>query len=357
MTAARLALALALRGWRALFATTLMLTAGTVVFALSLSDVMTQVAVLEGGRTLRSEGAVSFATYYQPRVLLESPEAVEVAAGMIASGEAYSAVLYNTDVDGRNAQPEPLVYVLGDAVRSLFPDLEMCTPAPCALVGRDLDATALEHVDVGGLAVPVVGRLARDATWFDPKSVGLPLGERVVVNLPAEHAGRLDAYAQEELLSRMVLLDPSDAEVDRLVDPVARAGVHLVPSRLAEDQPRAFASTMTRSALHLAAVAAYLALGLTVLAASLRRVLERETSRLRIHRLSGASGRQLLGAVALFYACGSVLLPLLACAPFLLLGGDFARAVQLTALCALVAYAVLLGGGLRTVDGQTLGRA
>ena len=339
MTGMRNALRLIRQGWRSTVALTLLISVGCFVFSLALSDVFTQAAVLRGGRVLRAADAVSFTTFYKEgAVSTPSADALAVVADQLTARTAYTAVINNVDLSGSSSEPGlSIVVLLGDRVLDLYPDLDLCAPTPCAMRGRDAGGDAAPSLEFAGRTIPFSGRLPRRATWFDPSSTGIPLDQRVVVRLEPSDLGRLDAYAQEELISRVVLLKPDAALVDAFVGEVRSRDVYLVPSRLSVDQPRAFREVVARSALYLSGFAAYLLLMFSILSVSLHSLLRRERSRFKIMRISGATERDVGAAVALFLVLSIVVVPVLVCAPLLLLGGSFPDAfLVVTAGCLVV---------------------
>lgn len=315
-------------GWRSILALAILISVGCFVFSLALADVFTQAAVLRGGRTLRALDAVSFTTFYKEGgVSTPDAAALDLVERQLASRVAYTAVVQNADLDGTASVTDvPIVVIFGDIIPDLYPDLRLCSPAPCAMRGVDVKVGVPPDLTYAGMRIPFADELPRRATWFDPNSTGIKLAERIVVRLPPQDVSRLDQYAQEELLSRVVMLAPPGEVVDDFVGAVRSSDLYLVPSRLAQDQPRGFRQVLSRSALYLAGFLAYLGLMFGVLSASLHSLLRREATTFWIYRMSGASTRQVNGSIAVFLAFSTVLLPVLACAPLLLVGESFADA-------------------------------
>jgi hypothetical protein len=106
------------------------------------------------------------------------------------------------------------------------------------------------------------------------------------------------------------------------------------------DQPRGFREVLSRSSLYLAGFGAYLLLMFSIMSMSLHGLLGRESSRFQIYRMSGATAREVNAVIALFLTLSIVALPVLACAPLLLLGGSFPEAFRVVVV-GCVAVSVL----------------
>lgn len=358
MTLIQNSLSLVRRGWRSILALTTLISIGCFVFALALGDVFTQAAVLRGGQTLRAEDAVSFTTFYKEgAVSVPSQAALKVLVQEFDADRAYSAVINNTAVtEPASSTDDALVLLFGDAIPDLYPDLQLCSPAPCAMHGASVANDSAVDLPYLGMRIPVEGELPDHATWFDPNSTGIPLAQHTVVRLPAAAVERLDPYAQEEVLSRAVLLRPSSVVVDSFVSEVRSSEIYLVPNRLAAEQPRAFREVLSRSGLYLAGFGAYVALMFIIMSSSLRALLERESARFKIHRMSGATNWEITGIVAGFLGTSIILLPLLVCAPLLLLGGSFADGYKIVAIgCGAIWLAQTLWSS-RSLQSPEVGR-
>lgn len=339
-------------GLKWIVALALLISFGCFVFSLALADVYTQTAVLQGGRTLRANHATSFTPFYKEgAVSSTSPESIQLLAERIEQGQAYSAVLNNADVSGSESEMgEPIVLLFGNVVGDLYPDLNLCSPAPCAMRGGGAVGAVSGDLEFLGERIPIAGRLPKRATWFDPNSTGIPLAERTVIRLPPQDLVRLDEYAQEEVLTRTVMLRQPPAVVDRFVGTVQASDIYLVPSDLAVDQPQGFRDVVSRSGLYLAGFFTYLLLMFGVLSLSSNSLLQRESLRLHIFRMSGATRLHVYGSVGVFFGISIVFLPVLACLPLLLIGRSFAGAFGVVLLGCLMVWAAQTLGAIKSIS-------
>ncbi|RMH39538.1 MAG: hypothetical protein D6694_11120, partial [Gammaproteobacteria bacterium] len=160
---------------------------------------------------------------------------------LIDRGQAYTAIVYNMALDKPQfAGGYPTLVLFGDVVPELFPDVHLCTPAPCAMRGAAVAGGVVDTVDIGGESIPVENALPGGATFFDVNVAGLPLSHRIVIRAPTRVIPRLNPIEREELLTRAVFLNPSDATVYTFVTGAAQGGLFLVPHRVSVEQPRRF---------------------------------------------------------------------------------------------------------------------
>lgn len=303
-----------------------MIAAASLILALSLGDVLSQVSVLRGGEQLRKHHAVTFTPFYTSGgVSNVGDDTLEYLADQIRDGKAYSVIVNNAGIDDPDViwGRHPII-LIGDAIPLLFPDLQLCSPAPCAMRGAHISPFEEESARIAGVEIPVVGTLPDNATLFDPNAPGLPLDSRIVVRLPATMLSRLHPIEREELLTRAVLLAPSRKSVERYVSGSAEGGLNLVPFDVAVDQPRKFREAMVVSAVYVVGLAAFLALVFMVFFLAAQTIIRAEARSFVIRRLYGATTRHLGIRVASFLVSTVLILPGVLLILLALIGGPFA---------------------------------
>jgi len=320
-------LVLALRRWPLLLTLAGLITISAAVLSFGLMDVLSQVAVLKGGKQLREQHAVFFTSYYPPDggVSQVGDDTVQYLMGLIDRRQAYTAIVYNMALEDPDfAGGHPTLILFGNVVPKLFPDMHLCDPAPCAALGAKVSGYVGESLNVGGEDIPVEQILPRGATFFDANAAGLPLDNRIVVRAQARVMPRLNPIEQEEFLTRAVLLDPPDSVVDTFVSGAAQGGLFLVPNEVSVEQPKRFREIMMGSVMYIVGMLAFLTLAFTTYVSSARLVLQQEQREFKIRQMYGATPLQISLRIGGFLSAG-VLIPQVALLfilhSFLLLSG------------------------------------
>lgn len=333
----------ALRRWPTMAALATMIAIACGVLTFALADVLSQVSVLKGGQELRTRHAVTFSVHYSPGgVSAVDADTVASLTGLVERGQAYTAIVNNLGVDeGSVGEGQPPLVVFGDLIPALFSDLELCSPAPCAMRGAGLDAAPDQTIDVGGLRVAVTADLPAGATFFDTNAAGLPLDERVVVRAPASLLPGLKPIQKEEVLTRAVLMAPSSDTLDTFVSGCVKGGLYLMPADVAIQQPQRFREVMTASAMYVVGLTAFLALVLTAFVSSARRTMQEERRNVKIREMYGARPIHVTVRVGAFLAMVVLALPLPLLALLALVGGP-ARAGAVWVMIVLLATFVIM---------------
>ncbi len=282
----------ALHRWPVMVTLASLITIAAAVLSFALVDVLSQVAVLKGGRQLREHHAVFFTPYYPPggEVSRVGEEIEQYVMDLIDRRRAYAAIVYNMALDEPGfAGGYPTLVLFGDVVSELFPELHLCDPAPCAMRGARVPEGILVSVTIGGEEIPVEKVLPRGTTFFDVNVAGLPLDRRIVVRAPTRVIPHLAPIEREELLTRVVLLDPPEAIVDTFVSGAAQGKLFLVPHPVSVEQPRRFREIMMRSAVYIVGILAFLVLALMAFVSSARLVIQKERRALKIRQMYGAT--------------------------------------------------------------------
>lgn len=342
---------LALRRWPSLLTLAAMIGLAWVVLSLVLTDVLVQVAVLRGGEALRDRHAVTFTPYYGNSDVSEVADAtVRALAEQISDGRAYTAVVSNVRIDDPGfADGHSTMVVFGDALASVFPDLRLCAPAPCAMRGAALAEHPIAPIELAGRRLQAEAVLPTSATFFDPNVAGLPLDQRIVLHLPAADLLRLDWYEREEALTKAVLLAPDPAWVDAFVDSVGRDGLYLVPHDVAVDQPRRFQHIMIMSAMYIVGLAGFLGLVLSTFASAAAATMRRETRAFTIRRMCGARPGHMSVRVGSFLAVTVLALPVPLLLLLLLAGDPLASGARWVLAMVAIIFAVLWFSTVRKV--------
>jgi hypothetical protein len=268
-----------------------LITISTAVLSFSLMDVLSQEAVLNGGRQLREHHAVFFTAYYPHGSDSQvGDDTVQYLMGLIDQQQAYTAIVHNMALDDPDfAAGHPTLLLFGNVVPKLFPDMQLCDPAPCAVRGAKVSGDVVDSLNVGGEGIPVEQVLPRGATFFDVNAAGLPLENRVVVRAPTRIIPRLNPIEREELLTRAVLLDPPDSVVATITSGAAQAGLFLVPNEVSVEQPNRFREIMMRSVMYIVGILAFLTLAFMAFVSSARLVMQQERREFKIRQMYGAT--------------------------------------------------------------------
>ncbi len=294
-----------------------MITFACVVLALVLGDVLSQSAVLSGGRELRARQAVTFTPYYQFSAVSDIQGAAQdlLIAGA-SDGTAYAAITNNVAVNNPDfADGVPTVVLIGDSVSAVLPGVDLCSPAPCAMRGAHLADWQINPIEFAGETFTPDMVLRSSATFFDPNVAGLNLDGRIVLLVPPSKFPLMDEFEREEAISKTVLLAPSSTEVDEFVSSAARDGLLLVPHDIAVDQPKRFSELMVMSAMYVAGLVAFLSLVLTAFASTADSAIRRESASFAIRRMYGAKPHHMLVRTGSFLAVTMLAAPV----PLLLL--------------------------------------
>lgn len=193
-----------------------LITLSTAVLSFAFADVLSQVYVLNGGKQLRERHAVFFTPYYPENgdVSRVDDETVQYLMDLIDHRQAYTAIVHNMALDDPDfAGGYPTLVLFGEVVPELFPDMHLCVPAPCAARGAKVIEDAVDSINIGGTDIRVEQILPRGTTFFDVNAAGLPLDSRVVVRAPTQVMPVLNPIEREELITRAVFLNPTDATV------------------------------------------------------------------------------------------------------------------------------------------------
>ncbi|WP_017972612.1 hypothetical protein [Actinopolyspora halophila] len=327
---------MALRRWPTMLSLAAMIALVCVVLAFVLADVLVQFKALRGGHELRERGAVVFKPYYGSTDPTAAPErAVSDLVDMVQQERAYTAVLNNVRVDEPSFADEvPTVVFIGSELEATMPELELCDPVPCAMRGAEV-SQRVGAVELAGHTFGATEQLPGSATYFDASRGAVPLDERLVLNLPAESLPHLNRMEREEAMTRAVLLEASDSELDSFIAGSAAGGLYLVPSHIAVDQPQRLAEIMVMSAMHVAGLASFLGLVLVALAATVRQTLHRQRAVFAIRRTHGAGRGHIAVRLAGFVGIVVLVPPLPLLAGIRLIGGPLSSgAVWVLALLA-----------------------
>ncbi|MGJ7908829.1 hypothetical protein ACOQFL_20380 [Actinopolyspora sp. H202] len=318
---------MALRRWPTMLSLAAMIALACVVLVVLLADVLVQFKALRGGHELRERGAVVFKPYYgSPGVTSVPDRAVADLVELIRQERAYTAVVKNARVnDPQFAGGTPTVLFIGSELERTVPDLDLCQPAPCAMRGAEV-SPPVEPVEIAGHTFTDFERLPHSATHFETHLGAVPLDERVVLNLPRGSLPRLNRMEREEAMSRAVLLDVSESELDSYLAGNAVGELYLVPHRVAVDQPKRLSGIMVASTMYVAGTAAFLALVLLAFAATARRTLHRERAVFAIRRTHGGNSGHIAARLAGFVGVVVLLPPLPPLVGLLLLGGQLGSA-------------------------------
>lgn len=313
---------LALKRWPVMVTLATMVSIASLVLSLVVTDVLTQVAVLRGGAQLRERQAVTFKPYYPLNGFSDvGRAATQTLVNHVEQTRAYTAVIGNVQIeDPTFADGHAVVVLIGDAVRDVFPDLRLCSPAPCAMVGHKLEDQRIDPIAFAGHRFLPGAALPPAAAFFDANAAGLPLDRRIVLVLPASDLPALNAVEREEAFTKTVFLTPLSATIDEFVTIVRSSGLLLVPNEVAISQSNSFREVMLISATYVAALAAFLILVSIAFVDTANQALRNERRDFRIRRMYGATPAHLGVRVGVFVFFSSVAMPLAATSSLVFLG-------------------------------------
>lgn len=323
----------------------LMVTAVCAIFTVALSDVITETSVIIGARHLRERDAVTFTPYYgiSPLSLDLSTEIMEKLGERIDNETAYTAILNSVEVgDHSFAGGNRTVVLIGNSAQAALSGVEVCSPAPCAMVGENIKNEFDGPLYIGGQTVPVVARTPSTATLFDPNATGIDLGSTVLINLPTSSLDHLHNEERVEAVSRTVLFAPTDDEVAQFASDVNDEDLTLVPHRIAADQPERYRDIMIRAGLYGLSLLALTTLVLFAYSASIRSTLRQERAELLLRHQYGATTADICLRVAVFLASTMLVLPTCAVLFFSLAGPPITTAAAAAEAALIVIYVVLL---------------
>ncbi len=279
---------MALRRWPTMLVLAGMIAVACVVLSLALVDVLSQVAVLRGANQLRERRAVTFTHYGVFSSVGE--DTIRFLGNMIDRQEAYTAVANNMGVDDPNFAGGHMTLVLfGDVLPELFPDLNLCDPAPCAMRGAKLAGEKIDTVSLAGESIPVVKTLPAGATFYDVNGGAEPLDRRILIRMPTGALPMLHPIEREEALYRAVMFAPAAEVVDAYVSGSGKGELFLVPHDVATDQPQRFRETMMVSAMYIVGMLAFLMLVLIAFVSSARLTMRQESRTFKIREMCGAT--------------------------------------------------------------------
>jgi len=334
---------IALRRWPTMLALTGMIAVAWVALSLALGDVLSQVAVLRGSKQLRERHAVTFTPYYPHGTYSTvGKDTVQYLMGMIDRQEAYTAIVGNMGIDDPNfAGGHSTLVLFGDVIPDLFPDLQLCDPAPCAVRGAKLAGQNIEPVRIAGEDIPVVKTLPVGATFFDVGFGGLPLDHRIVIRVPTRVLPLLHPIEREEALIRAVLFAPAGEVVDAYVSGCAEGKLFLVPHDVAIDQTQRFRGIMVVSVMYIVGMLGFLALVLAAFVSSARLTIRQENRTFRIREMCGATPMHISLQVGGFLAAVVLVLPVGLLSLLVLIGGPFEAGALWVMLAVVINFVFL----------------
>lgn len=331
----------------------LMVTAVCAIFTVALSDVITETSVIIGARHLRERDAVTFTPYYgiSPLSLDLSTEIMEKLGERIDNETAYTAILNSVEVgDHSFAGGNRTVVLIGNSAQAAVSGVEVCSPAPCAMVGENIKNEFDGPLYIGGQTVPVVARTPSTATLFDPNATGIDLGSTVLINLPTSSLDHLHNEERVEAVSRTVLFAPTDDEVAQFASDVNDEDLTLVPHRIAADQPERYRDIMTRAGLYGLSLLALTVLILFAYSTSVRSTLRQERAEFLLRHQYGATTAEIRVRVAVFLASTMLVLPTCAILFFSLAGPPITTAAAAAEVALVVIYLALLAQTTRRIS-------
>ncbi|MEW6523918.1 MAG: hypothetical protein AB1445_10195 [Bacillota bacterium] len=277
---------------------------------------------------------------------------------MIDRQEAYTAIVYNMGIDDPDFAGgyTPLV-LFGDILPDLFPDLQLCDPAPCAMRGAKLAGQNIDSVSLAGESIPVVKTLPEGATFFDVNASGLPLDHRILIRAPARMLPLLHPIEREEALHRAVMFAPADEVVDAYVSGSAQGGLFLVPHDVAIEQPQRFREIMMTSAMYVVGMLGFLALVLTAFVSSARLTIRQEIRTFKIREMYGATAMHVSLRIGSFLAAVVLVLPVALLSLLVVIGEPVATGAVWVMLAVVVSFVFLWFTSVRDVlDQDQIGR-
>lgn len=292
-------LAMARRRWSKVVVVAVLIALPGAFVAMVASETITQVDVARASVTLQRQHAVGLNLFRPP----DSSVDVSVLQAPIVSGRGYTTVLVNAGIGlGRDQSGPSLGYVMGDAARRLYPSLHLCSPAPCAMRGHDVEDQDMQGLPFDARPGPGQDLLPRGAAILTPNTGTVRLDETILLVLPATDLPQLGTPELTDAVGSAVLLDPTGTQVDEVVDALARQGVVVQPHALTDGQSGLRRELVT-SGLYLVGVGAFLVLVLMSFAASVTRMATQERRSLTIRRMYGATTAGVRVRLGTFLSC------------------------------------------------------
>ncbi|TPF87321.1 hypothetical protein BW13_00265 [Bifidobacterium sp. UTCIF-37] len=280
-----------LRRWGSILGITLLVVFAGSVFTMTLSDVLTESSVIGGEARLRAADAVTFS----PQYLLQSPskanpQVTSDLQDMLEQGRAYSAIINNVEIDNPGfANGIPAIVLMGN-IDDMFPQLGLCSHAPCASIGYQVDKMQVpDSVHIAGIDIKVSGTLPASASIFDPNTAGVNLDRYLIIRLGPGSLTQLDDMELEEAMAKTVMFNPSRTRISEFITGCRDAGLILVPHQLNTEQPQRDKDLIVRALMYLLGLSAFLALTVIVIIQTLSVTLARERSAMLVRRLYGAT--------------------------------------------------------------------
>ena len=269
-------------------------------------------------------------------------ETVHYLVDMINRQQAYTAIVFNMGLDDPDfAGGYPSLVLFGDILPDLFPDLELCEPAPCAMSGAKLAGPGINSISLAGGDIPVMKKLPAGATLFDVGVAGLPLDNRILIRAPTEALFSLQPIEQEEALTRAVMFAPTSEEVDAYISGCAQGELFLVPHDVAVDQPERFREIMMASAMYIVGMLGFLTLALATFMSSARLTIRQEYRAFKIREMCGATIIQIILQIGGFLGAVVLLLPFTLLSFLLMIGGPFAIGALWVMLAVVLSFVFL----------------
>lgn len=197
-------------------------------------------------------------------------EALETLAALIEQDKAYAVGAEDIKPDQSNdpgaeiwddymSRPHTQFYLLGDKIREVQADTQLCDPAPCAMSGDEVRIMP-ENLEIAGhnFDLTAAPNNAKGSIFAASRSYR-SIDHALLVRLPAEDIAALDDEAARAVLLGTVFTGASDAEINKIIEQAATAGVILSQEHYQDVNHRIYTPTEILSHpslwLHIAAMA------------------------------------------------------------------------------------------------------
>ena len=277
----------ALRRWPIVVGLTVTASVAAVMMGLVLFTVLTEATII-GTRTQLGSHAVAFTPFYRTSSSAAPVLHTEALARLqrgVAGGDGYSTVIYNVKPNAVATAPS-LLLVFGERASVALSD-PVCAPTPSAQPGASLVLDPMDPLSVAGLSVPMGQGLRPGATLIDPAAGVISLDRRIVVHLPSQTLVHLDPLTQQEAAARLVLIDPTQPEVEDFVRACAADDLLLLPSPVGDIS--SFRSATVDALVTLAASVAFFLLALAAMLGLTDDAVRSEAVDLRVRTTYGAT--------------------------------------------------------------------